>query len=214
MDLVLDGVGIGPWGGIGGHVYLEARGKVWIEAPHVQHVVASTYDSASVNVSVTVGGGASAAAVALRVVYVDPNNKTVGQTHVACTSSPRCTVPDIMLGGSPPLWSPSTPMQHTAFIEMTSSDGSIVYDREAVRFGLRQLDVDGIHWKLNGRWLYLHGCGDDSIFMYSILRLNAILVLEFFGLATHNVSITLQPQVRRRLDLPHHGRAAGRLRLL
>ena len=83
MDLVLDGVGIGPWGGIGGHVYLEARGKVWIEAPHVQHAVASTYDSASVNVSVTVGGGASAAAVALQVVYVDPNNKTVGQTHVA-----------------------------------------------------------------------------------------------------------------------------------
>ena len=37
---------------------------------------------------------------------------------------------------------------------MTSSDGGIVYDRQAIPFGLRRLDVEGIHWKLNGRWLY------------------------------------------------------------
>ena len=47
---------------------------------------------------------------------------------------------------------------------MTSSDGGIVYDRQAIPFGLRRLDVEGIHWKLNGRWLYLHGYGDDSIY--------------------------------------------------
>lgn len=171
MDLVLDGVGFGGWGGIGGHVYLEARGKAWIEAPHVQHTVASSYDSASVNVSVAVGGGATA--VALRVVFVDPNNKTVGQAHAACMTSQHssrsvagsagpidhCSVPDVMLSGSPPLWSTSSPSQHTAFIELTSTDGTIVYDREIIPFGLRRLDVVGSHWKLNGRWLYLHGYG-------------------------------------------------------
>ena len=119
MDLVLDGVGIGPWGGIGGHAYLESRGKAWIDAPHVQHAVASTYDSASVNVSVTIGGNAGAGAVALRVVYVDPSNRTVGQAHAACAASSHCSVPDATLK-TPPLWSPDSPAQHTAFLEMTS----------------------------------------------------------------------------------------------
>ena len=163
MDLVLDGVSIGGWGGIGGHIYLEARGKAWIEAPHVQHTVASSYDSASVNVSVTVGGGLAAPAVALRVVYVDPHNRTVGQAHTACTKAAHCSVPDVTLSHAP-LWSPSSPAQHTAFLELSSSDGSIVYDREVIQFGLRRLEVDGVHWKLNGRWLYLHGYGDDSIY--------------------------------------------------
>ena len=97
MDLVLDGVSIGPWGGIGGHAYLESRGKAWIDAPHVQHAVASTYDSATVNVSVTIGGNAGAGAVALRVVYVDPSNRTVGQAHAACAASSHCSVPDVAL---------------------------------------------------------------------------------------------------------------------
>ena len=33
-----------------------------------------------------------------------------------------------------------------------------------VKFGVRKLEVIGYHWKLNGKWLYLHGYGDDSIY--------------------------------------------------
>eukprot|EP01047_Picozoa_sp_COSAG01_P081982 COSAG01_NODE_16569_length_1224_cov_12.170667_2_plen_98_part_00 len=46
-------------------------------------------------------------------------------------------------------------------------------DAVGVRFGLRRLEVVGYHWKLNGRWLYLHGYGDDSIYpMYVSPPLN------------------------------------------
>ena len=29
---------------------------------------------------------------------------------------------------------------------------------------IRKLETVGYHWKLNGKWLFLHGYGDDSIY--------------------------------------------------
>jgi beta-galactosidase/beta-glucuronidase len=170
-DLETDGTGLGGWGGIGGHVTLDLRGVGWIMHPHVRHKLSSSGPfsggvnySASVNVSIEVGGQSAGTGFQMRVTLFDPLNKTVSAPQsVNCPDlGSACTGADATLF-VPALWSPRSPMQHTAKIELISAGGSVI-DSVSVRFGVRQLEVIGYHWKLNGEWLYLHGYGDDSIY--------------------------------------------------
>lgn len=173
-DLETDGTGLGGWGGIGGHVRLEARGPGWIVAPHVQHELASPgLGSAVVNVSIEVGGHeASGTGFKLRVSYRDPANQPVaghGGPAVITADCPDlglyCSVPSIRIP-DPQLWSPRTPQQYSATIELVGASGAVL-DAQLIKFGLRKLELIGYHWKLNGVWLYLHGYGDDSIYPMS-----------------------------------------------
>ena len=45
---------------------------------------------------------------------------------------------------TPPLWSPESPAQHTATIELIGSSGAVL-DSVAVRFGVRKLEIIGTH---------------------------------------------------------------------
>ena len=161
-DDVLDEGAIGGWGGIGGHVRLESRPKAWIVNPHIQHSVAPSLDQATVNASITVGGGGGSG-LSLSVTWLaQRNNATVGQAHVVCTGSSVCAVPDASLA-SPRLWSPRSPALYTALLTLTDGSGATL-DSTSVTFGLKRLEITPAtpttspHFKLNGEFIYLHGC--------------------------------------------------------
>ena len=98
---------------------MELRGTGWIVNPHVQHDLASDYKSATVNVTVEVGGQSAGTGFSLRVTFTDPTNKTVGSDTVDCPDLGHfCTGAHTSLE-APPLWSPKSPMQHTAHIVNT-----------------------------------------------------------------------------------------------
>jgi hypothetical protein len=90
-------------------------------------------------------------------------------THQHCTMSPtntgtvQCTMLVCTVASTPfvtpQLWSPRSPQQYTAKIELMNgaNSGSTVLDTRLVKFGISRLDTVGYHWKLNGVWLYLHG---------------------------------------------------------
>ena len=104
--------------------------------------------------------------LSLRVEILAPDNST--STHsavVPCNDSHSrsCSSGNIQLQ-APALWSPRSPMQYTAVIELLAGDGSTIMDVVKVRFGIRHLEKVGYHWKLNNEWLYLHGYGEDGIY--------------------------------------------------
>ena len=73
----------------------------------------------------------------------------MGNSSVNCPDlGAACTGAEATLQ-SPPLWSPRTPSQHTALIELIDAAGNVI-DSVTVRFGVRKLEAVGYHWKLNG----------------------------------------------------------------
>ena len=68
-DLETDGTGLGGWGGLGGHVTLELRGKGWIISPHIQHALAEDMKSAVVNATMEVGGQQAGTGFIMRVTF-------------------------------------------------------------------------------------------------------------------------------------------------
>jgi beta-galactosidase/beta-glucuronidase len=89
-------------------------------------------------------GGAPQAAqpLTLSVAYTDPAGKAVGKAEGKCGGTGElhhhdtpslCAVADVALQ-SPPLWSPDSPAQHTATIELRDGSGQVL-DTQAVKFG-------------------------------------------------------------------------------
>eukprot|EP01051_Picozoa_sp_SAG22_P006513 SAG22_NODE_429_length_10587_cov_22.842582_6_plen_1131_part_00 len=167
LGQLLGAIGVFEWGGTTGHLYLQLRSaRGWIRAPHIQHSVSPSLDRATVSATVTLGGDSTAAdryGLLLRARYTDSANSTVASHAVACgTSSTTCTVPnmDLLL---PQLWSPGSPAMCTAVLELLAQDGAVL-DRREVDFGLRRFETTGYKWLLNGKRLFLHGYGDDSVY--------------------------------------------------
>lgn len=167
-DLITDGTNFGGWGGLGGHVRLEARSNDgWMIDPWIRHAVADSFKTATLNATITVSSVTKQPLV-LRASFLDGKNKTVGNASSSCEfgaagqAVTSCSIPDIQVD-SPALWSPRSPVQYTALLELVTASG-VVVDHQSVKFGIRRLDTIGYHWKLNGLSLYLHGYGDDSIY--------------------------------------------------
>ena len=179
-----DFTGLDGWGGFGGHVRLESRATAWIEDPFVQHLVAQDFASAKVNVSIRLGG-ASAAGLTLNVTFVNAADATVGQSTANCAAGvDTCSVSGVNLA-SPALWSPRSPVQYTAVVQLLDTATKTVLDEERITFGLRRLDVvNNSHWKLNGDYLFLHGYGDDSVYPLTYAPpANATFYAERLGFA-------------------------------
>ena len=147
------------WGGIWGHVFLEARENVWLDAPYIRTNIADS----SCSMSALLRGEASGVdSVALevfdqsgqRVAKLTKPHKpqTAGRPEVALTAS----LPDARL------WTPETPTLYTARLSVLKN-GRII-DSIEQRFGIREFSVEGTHLKLNGRRLMLRGYGDDHIY--------------------------------------------------
>ncbi len=147
------------WGGIWGHVLLEARAPAWLsdlyvrpDAPH-----------SSCAVSATLNGKADAADGA-RLEVFDPSGRPVAQATLrpdAKLNAAQVVQLKASLPGAK-LWTPDSPTLYTARLSLLK--GAKVLDAVESRFGMRQFTVDGPHLLLNGKRLMLCGYGDDHIY--------------------------------------------------
>jgi len=147
------------WGGIWGHLLLEARAPAWLSDLYVQPDV----PHASCAVSATLNGDAQAADGA-RLEVFDQGGRQVTQK----TLKPEAKLQvghavhlKVPLRGAK-LWSPDRPTLYTARLSLLKGDKAI--DAIESRFGMRQFTINGSHLLLNGRRLMLSGYGDDHIY--------------------------------------------------
>lgn len=147
------------WGGIWGHVLLEARSDVWMDDLFIQ----SDVPDSSCTASATLSGNAGLADSARLEVYkkggrriADAIVKVTPRLTAGQPVSVKLSLPDAQL------WTPETPMLYTA--QLTLLKGKQVLDRVESRFGMRQYTVDGYKLLLNGKRIMLRGYGDDHIY--------------------------------------------------
>ena len=147
------------WGGIWGHVTLEARSKAYLENLFVQPETSPP----GCRVSAVLSGDASAYD-GVQLEVVDSNGAAVAREKSPLQEA-RCEGGEValhagMAGAS--LWSPATPVLYTARVSLLRN-GEVV-DRVEARFGLRTIEIRGAHVLLNGKRIFLHGYGDDCVY--------------------------------------------------
>lgn len=159
----IDGIEVagGSWGGIWGHVRLEARSEVFLSEPWVETL---SIETPRVRVSATLDGYMSYRADNVVVSIRNAEGTVVARTPATLTRDDirlaRFAV-EIPLGNAK-LWSPEEPHLYTARIEVARGD--TVLDAITQRFGVREIKIDGQYFVLNGRRIFLSGAGDDNVY--------------------------------------------------
>ncbi|MBE3135481.1 MAG: hypothetical protein IMZ55_18595, partial [Acidobacteria bacterium] len=153
------------WGGLWGHVSIEVRPDTWVEDLYVQPTAFPPAVKASVVVR-----GRGRRATALRLEVRDAEGNLVAQE--ACPlAEPLEAGSTLNMGAALPgarLWSPEAPNLYVASLAVL--DGSEVVDRVESRFGIRQIEMRGPYFYLNGKRLFLCGYGDDHIYPKEMAR--------------------------------------------
>ncbi len=148
-----------PWGGIWGHVFMEARADVWLSELFVQPDLSDSTCSASAVFNGKTGTAdtaqlevfaADGRCVADALLKMDPQI-TAGQTITLQAAIPEAKP-----------WTPDSPTLYTARLSLLQKDQ--VLDAVESRFGMRQFSIDGPYLLLNGKRLMLCGYGDDHIY--------------------------------------------------
>jgi len=147
------------WGGIWGHVTLEARSAAWLGDLFVQSEAASGRCSASATLA-----GDTATADGVQLEVRNQAGHLVAQNRATWSARPAAgervstvvTIPQVKL------WSPDQPTLYRARLSLLKS-GQVI-DAVETRFGVRDLRIEGFRLKLNGQPLFLRGYGDDHIY--------------------------------------------------
>ena len=145
------------WGGIWGHVRLEARSAAWLSDLFLQPNVGQSSCLASAQVN-----GEIPSADELRLEVFDVQERRVAQATKLLSSGDGPVVQLSALIPDPQLWSPDSPTLYHARLSLRNR-GQIL-DAVEARFGMREIRLDGSHILLNGRRLFLRGYGDDHIY--------------------------------------------------
>jgi beta-galactosidase len=158
-----------PWGGISGHVSLEARSAAWLEDVFVQPRAAPP----GVVVTARVVGEKGLARRTRLAVHAEHERPVAAaETDVGPDGGLRfeLEIPEARL------WSPDSPYLYTARVDLLAGSLSPALelrpatppphslDRAEVRFGLREIKIVGHDFYLNGAKLFLRGYGDDAIY--------------------------------------------------
>ena len=183
------------WGGIWGHVRLEARAPVWLSDLYVRPDVSHSRCA----VSATLNGHADAAAGAKLEVF-DQRGRQVAQATLKPDAKLDAAQP-VHLEASLPgakLWSPDSPTLYTARLSLLKGPKTV--DAVESRFGMRQFTVDGPHLLLNGKRLMLCGYGDDHVYPQQMampadkqLHLNRLRTIKSYGFNHVRHHSTLMP---------------------
>ena len=138
------------WGGIWGHVRLEARTAVWLSDLFLQPNVSGSNCTASAVIQ-----GEARLAQAVKLEVRDSRGRAVGETErrfdgplaAGATISVTTPVPNAQL------WSPDQPALYQARLTLLRVGQPL--DTVESRFGMRDLRFDGPYVLLNGRRLFL-----------------------------------------------------------
>ena len=148
-----------PWGGVWGHVALEARSETWLEDLFVR----PTLDPPACVVSAKVAG-AKLKTGSVELDVLDAEHRVVARAKVPLPYplnerrelTVRAEIPKARL------WSPGAPHLYTARLSLAQPGKAI--DSVETRFGLREIAIRGPHITLNGKRVFLRGYGDDCVF--------------------------------------------------
>lgn len=148
------------WGGIWGHVRLEARPEAWLTELFVVPELSPT----GVKVHAKVEGElARSGADGVELEILDANSLPVASSRndLAKTLDGRgLTLETLIPGGKP--WSFRAPYLYTAKLSLLKRETPLHH--LSTRFGLREIKIEGSHFLLNGKVIFLNGYGDDSIY--------------------------------------------------
>jgi len=171
------------WGGIWGHVLLEARSDAWLTDLYVQPDVLGS----SCTVSATLSGN-NDLSDAVKLEVFEASGKRVGETRVIMhpvSSIGQRVSAKVALPGAQ-LWTPDTPTLYTARLSLLKKEQ--VLDTAESRFGMRQFTVDGYRLLLNGKRIMLRGYGDDHIYPEQMampcdkdLHLRRLRIIKSYG---------------------------------
>ncbi len=147
------------WGGIWGHVRLEARAHVWLSELFLQPHVKTSSCTASARVH-----GDAGQAEAIRLEVWDSNGQKVTQKERRL-EAPLVAGANVQITATIPearLWSPDQPVRYRARLTLLQAGKPLDVIDDG--FGMRELRLDGPFIILNGKRLFLRGYGDDHIY--------------------------------------------------
>ena len=171
------------WGGIWGHVFLEARKDCWLSDLFVQPEVTSSSCSVSAKLN-----GKSGPVDAAKLEVFNQGGQRVSETLLKIDPKAaaeqlitiKAAIPDAKL------WSPDSPTLYKARLSIFNNNQ--VLDTVESRFGMRQFTIDGYHLLLNGKRIMLRGYGDDHIYPKEMsmpsdkeLHLTRLRTIKSFG---------------------------------
>jgi hypothetical protein len=147
------------WGGIWGHVLLEARSDAWLSDLFVQPDVPGSRCSACATLNGSAGQSDGA-----RLEVFDQGGRRVAEAVAKLDAAPAAgqTVSATVALPGASLWTPETPTLYKA--RLTLLKGAQILDTVESRFGMRQFSVSGYSLLLNGKRVMLLGYGDDHIY--------------------------------------------------
>ena len=148
------------WGGLWGHVTLEAANPERLDSLYLSTTVA---DQTVLHAKADLLHQSAADAVRLDLFDADGKLAASGQSAV-CAGTGEVSI-DLPVDGAK-LWTPDTPNLYTA--KMTLLAGDVALDEIQSRCGLRQFTIEGNRLLLNGDPIFLRGYGDDHIYPYEL----------------------------------------------
>ena len=171
------------WGGIWGHVLLEARPEAWLGDLFVQPEVANSRCSAS-----AVLHGKTDLADSAKLDVFDAQGRQVGENTVKLDAATATAGPIAIHAPVPNAepWTPDSPVLYRARLSLLQ--GGRVVDAVESRFGMREFTIDGYRILLNGKRIMLRGYGDDHIYPEQMampcdkqLHLDRLRIIKSYG---------------------------------
>jgi hypothetical protein len=182
------------WGGIHQHVWIEARNSKWIEDVFVKPNVAESKIDMEVTLSTEKAGEQK-----ILAEIIGPEGDTVASTLQLLNLPKGNSSFNFSIAiDDPQLWSPNHPWLYR--LNLSLLDGDIRTDEWETRFGMREIVILGADIYLNGKKIYLHGYGDDSVYPKTLCppadhkeyRERMKLIKEFgFNYVRHHSSVPL-----------------------
>ena len=145
------------WGGIWGHVDIEARSVAWLDDPFI---APRTSPETGCTVMAQVSGEAARASAAVLDV-LDADGALVASRRVDVgedgTVRADLDMPEAHL------WTPEAPYLYVAELALLDATGKEL-DRVQERFGVRSIELRDTDFLVNGVKYYLAGYGDDCVY--------------------------------------------------
>lgn len=145
------------WGGIWGHVDIEARSAAWLDDVFI---VPRTAPATGCTVAARIGGDAAGgAAVVLAVSDAEGVPLASRRVEVGKDGAVRADLdlPKALL------WTPEAPHLHVATLTLLDAADKVL-DCAQERFGVRSIELRGTDFLVNGVKYYLAGYGDDCVY--------------------------------------------------
>lgn len=148
------------WGGLSGHVFLEARANIALESFILRSNIKRNECQADCVIENHTGEPED---LLLTLELFDTAGERAGYSETSfCAEDKETHISLAAQIEDAQLWSLDTPYLYKAQLSVRS--GSKTIDQHVVRYGLREFQTEGSRLLLNGKPIMLVGCGDDDVY--------------------------------------------------